>query len=54
MWRFNGFQYGGRHRLGFLKIGNLNVPQGMVKRVSSLFCQLPNLLAIGQTVAEIW
>jgi len=54
MWRFNGFQYGDRHHLGFSKIGNFNVPYGRIKRVSSLFCQLPNFLAIGQTLAEIW
>jgi len=44
------FHNGGRHHLGFSKFRN--VKGGRVKR--SMCITVPNFVAIGQTVAEIW
>jgi len=47
---FSIFQDGGRRRLGFLKFQILTVAR--LKRSNCV--NLPNFMAIGQTIAEIW
>jgi len=47
---FSIFQDGGRRRLGFLKFQFLTVAR--LKRSNCVI--LPNFMAIGQTIAEIW